>query len=475
MTNSNILSERYAGTEINSLFSEKGRILAERELWISVMKAQKKLGLNIPDEAIAKYEGAKENIDLLKIKEIEKTTKHDVKAKIEAFVEAAGAEEHIHKGMTSRDLTDNVDQLIVKKASKIIFGKYVSILKNLLEKSDEYKSIILTARTHHQPAQATLLGRRFSMWAEELRLGLTNLESTIEKYPLRGIKGPVGTQFDMLTLLKDKSKVDELESLIAQELEFNHILKSPGQVYPRSLDYNILSSLSNISSACENFAKGMRLMSGYELMTEGFKKGQVGSSAMPHKMNTRSSERICSLAELLKMYADGASRLSGDQWEEGDVSCSVIRRVILPDAFYTSDGLCETTLNVLSNMGAYPEVISKETDKYLPFLATTEILMTAINAGIGRETAHEIIKTYAVEEALKMKEGAYEPKLIEKLSEDPIFIKHNITKKDLENITSNKSHFIGNAYEQIAKVTEDSLPLLNKYSKEAEYKPGDIL
>ncbi|MCK4520964.1 MAG: adenylosuccinate lyase, partial [Nanoarchaeota archaeon] len=376
MSNQNILSERYAAKPINDIFSERGKSIAERELWIAVMKSQKELGVDIPSEAIEKYEKAKDDIDLELIKSIETTTKHDVKAKIEAFVKAAGAGEHIHKGMTSRDLTDNVEQMQIKKASGIIFGKYVSVLRHMVDKAKEYKNIILTARTHHQAAQPTLLGRRFSMWAEELLSHLNGFESFTETYPLRGIKGPVGTQFDMLTLLGDDKKVAKLEKRVAEELGFKKVLDSTGQMYPRSLDYALVSNLALLSSACENFAKGIRLMSGYELVTEGFKEGQVGSSAMPHKMNTRSSERICSFSELLKMYADGASRLSGDQWEEGDVSCSALRRVIIPDSFYTSDGLCETTLTVLNNMGAYPAVIDKETDKYLPFLATTEILMT---------------------------------------------------------------------------------------------------
>ena len=386
--NLNVLSERYATKEINNIFSKKGKILAERELWISVLKAQKEAGLVISDEVIKKYELVKANIDLDLIDKIERKTRHDVKARIEAFVQTANTEEHIHKGMTSRDLTDNVEQMQIKNASKIIFEKYVAILKSFVEKAQDYNYIVLTARTHHQPAQCTLLGRRFSMWAEELILHLDEFEHFIDNYPLRGIKGAVGTQFDMLTLLGSEEKVDLLEQKVAQSLGFNNILINPGQVYPRSLDLSLVSKLTTLSSACENFAKSIRLMAGYELLTEGFKKDQVGSSAMPHKMNTRSSERICSLSELVKMYYDGASRLSGDQWEEGDVSCSVLRRVIIPDVFYASDGICETTLTVLKEMGVYEDKFSEEVAKYLPFLATTQMLMLAVQAGIGREQAH---------------------------------------------------------------------------------------
>jgi adenylosuccinate lyase len=475
MANMNVLSQRYAGTEINRIFSEEGRILAERELWIAVMKAQRSLGVDIPAEAIGGYEAATADIDLDFIKQREMETKHDVKAKIEAFVKAAGTSEEIHKGMTSRDLTDNVEQMQFKKASQIILGRYVSVLRHLLDRAGDYEDVVLTARTHHQAAQPTLLGRRFAMWAEELLIHLHNFETFLAAYPLRGIKGPVGTQFDMLTLLGTPEKVRALEKMVAESLGFEEVLDSPGQVYPRSLDYALVSHLAFMGTACENFAKGMRLMSGYELVTEGFREGQVGSSAMPHKMNTRSSERICGFSALIKMYADGASRLAGDQWEEGDVSCSVVRRIVLPDALYASDGLCETTLTVLSNMGAYPMVIRKEVERYLPFLATTEILMTAIQAGIGRETAHETIKKHAVAEAMIMRREGATPRLSQRLADDEVFKGAGITEARLNAILEDTRHFVGNAKEQIQQVRSKAEPLIQRYPDAARYQPGEIL
>ncbi len=475
MANTNVLSERYAGTEINGIFSETGRIAAERALWVAVMKAQKALGLSIPADVIEGYENAIHHIDLAFIRQREIETKHDVKAKIEAFVKASGEDEHIHKGMTSRDLTDNVEQMQFKQASQVILGRYVSVLRHLLACARKYRSIVLTARTHHQAAQPTLLGRRFAMWAEELLTHLMGFEDFLKAYPLRGIKGPVGTQFDMLTLLGSPDKVRKLERLVAEALGFENVLDATGQVYPRSLDYALLSRLALLGSACENFAKGMRLMSGYELVTEGFKEGQVGSSAMPHKMNTRSAERICGFSSLVKMYADGASRLSGDQWEEGDVSCSVVRRVVVPDSFYASDGLCETALTVLVNMGAYPVTIEKEVDRFLPFLASTEILMTAVKAGVGRETAHEAIKRHAVAEAMAMREKGASPRLAEKLAGDTVFKSAGITRKRIDAILTDKEHFVGNADRQIDSVMQKAESLLDRHAKAAQYEPGDIL
>ena len=197
---------------------------------------------------------------------------------------------------------------------------------------------------------------------------------------------------------------------------------------------------------------------------------------MPHKMNTRSTERICALSELIKIYADGGSRLSGDQWEEGDVSCSAIRRVLIPDAFYASDGLLETTLNVLNQMGAYPAVISKEVDRFLPFLATTEILGIAVQHGIGRERAHSIIKKHAIAEAIKMREsGDPYNMLMDRLGKEKEFKDAGITSVILLDILKDKSHFLGNADAQIETVIEKAYQLINKYRKEAKYEPGDIL
>lgn len=476
MVNENILSKRYATSEINYIFSETGKITYERELWLTVLQAQKKLGLKIPQEAIDAYLKTKKEIDLDLIKEIELRIKHDVKARIEAFNTVAGGYEYLHMGMTSRDLTDNVEQLQIRKASQLIHGKYVSVLRHLLDKAEEYKNIEITGRTHHQAAQTTLLGRRFSMWAEELLIHLTEFKTFLDNYPLRGIKGPIGTQFDMLNLLGSHEKLEKLEKQVAKDLGFQQILDSTSQVYPRSLDFKLTSHLAALSSACENFAKTMRLMAGYELVTEGFKEGQVGSSVMPHKMNTRSSERICAFSELLKMYADGASRLAGDQWEEGDVSCSAIRRVIIPDAFYASDGLIETTLTVLNQMGAYPAVIDNEIDRYLPFLATTEILGIALKHGIGREKAHNVIKKHAISEALNMrKHGTTENKLITKLAEDPVFKEAGITPEELSQVFRDRNHFVGNAHRQIEAVKNKAALLLENYSKEAGYEPEDIL
>ncbi|MCW4041896.1 MAG: adenylosuccinate lyase [Candidatus Bathyarchaeota archaeon] len=473
MPNVNVLSERYATKEMNDIFSEKGRILLEREFWIAVLKAQKKLGVDISEDAIQAYEEAKDRIDLNSIREIEERTRHDVKARIEAFNLEAEGFQLIHRGLTSRDLTDNVEQIQTLRASQIIFDKYIAILDKFIAKANQYAHIIITARTHRQAAQPTVLGRRLAMWAEELYSSLIEFEIFINSYPLRGMKGPVGTQVDLLHLLGTPDQVTKFEKIITEALGFRAVFVSPGQIYPRSLDYKVASHLAFLSSACENFAKSMRLMSGHELVTEGFKEGQVGSSAMPHKMNTRSSERICGFSTLLKMYADGASRLSGDQWEEGDVSCSVVRRVIIPNMFYVSDGLCETMLTVLNEMGVYPNKIQAEVDRYMPFMASTELLAKAVTRGLGRERAHTMIRQYATAEALKLREEPTSTNtLAEKLGTNPEF---PLSRAEIEDILANREQFIGNARQQIEIITKQIMPLLHKHHHARHYEPQPIL
>jgi len=474
MTEENVLARRYATPDMTDIFSERGKILSERELWIAVMKAQHDAGVDISSETIAKYEAAKENIDVERIEQRERETRHDVKARIEAFVEAAQAPEAIHRGLTSRDLTENVEQMQSRKAANVIHGKYVSVLRHLLDRATQYSDVPLTARTHHQAAQLTTLGRRLSMYAEELHWHIEDFGRYIDEFPLRGIKGPVGTQYDMLALLGTQGKVDTLEQTIASMLGFQKTLTAPGQVYYRSLDEALLSRLACLTAPCANFAKGMRLMAGYDLVTEGFKKGQVGSSAMPHKMNTRTSERVCGLANIIKGHQDMASRISGDTWEEGDVSCSAPRRVYLADAFYASDGLCESALTILNEMGPYPGVLAAEANKYLPFLVSTDILGTLTKAGIGREAAHALVKKHSVGEALRMREG-YSPLVLEKIADDPVCKDLGITLDSLRERSIDLLRLTGNARSQVDAVRTKAMPLLEKYAAQAAYEPRDIL
>ena len=473
MTTPNVLASRYASAEVAHIWSPEHKIVLERQLWIAVLKAQRDLGIETPDGTIEAYEAVVDQVDLASIAERERVTRHDVKARIEEFCALAGTE-HIHKGMTSRDLTENVEQLQVRASLEIVRDRAVAALARLGRLAAEHATLAMAGRSHNVPAQATTLGKRFATIADELIVGIDRVENLIGRYPLRGIKGPVGTSQDQLDLLGgDEAKLAELEQRVASHLGFDNVLTSVGQIYPRSLDYDAVTALVQLVAAPSNLATTMRLMAGNEVVTEGFKPGQVGSSAMPHKMNTRSCERVNGLAVILRGYASMVGELAGDQWNEGDVSCSVVRRVALPDAFYAADGLFETFLTVLDEFGAFPAVIQRELDRYLPFLATTKVLMSAVRAGIGREQAHEVIREHAVGVALEMREkGASGNDLFARLAADE---RLGLTEKDLASLLAEPLTFTGAAVSQVGQVVARVEAIVARHREAAAYAPGAIL
>jgi len=464
-----VLADRYATKEMRAIFAPEEKIIAERRLWLAVARAQNKLGHTISDAAIADYEKVITKVDLASIDAREKLTRHDVKARIEEFNALAG-HELIHAGMTSRDLTENIEALQIKNGLAIVHDKVVAVLAQLGEKAAQYSDQAIAGRSHNVPAQITTLGKRFASAAEELLFAYERMVSLQDRYPMRGIKGPVGTSQDSIDLLGSSKAHHSLEIEIANELGFNRVLDSTGQIYPRSFDYDVVTTLVQLAASPSSLATSIRLMAGAELVTEGFKAGQVGSSAMPHKMNTRSCERINGLSVILRGYASMVSELAGDQWNEGDVSCSVVRRIALPDAFYAIDGLLETTLTVLSEFGAFPAVIAAELDRYLPFLATTKIFMASIKGGVGREVAHEVIKEHAVKAALLMREGKANT-LLDALAADD---RMPLDRKALDALISQPIEFTGDARQQIARVVDRIDAITSAHPAAAQYKPHSI-
>ena len=469
----NILAARYASDAMVKIWSPTNKVLLERRLWIAVLEAQRDLGVAVADRAIEDYQRVIEQIDLASIDDRERTTKHDVKARIEEFNAIAGHQQ-IHKGMTSRDLTENVEQLQIRQAMSLVLERSVAALVLIGQRAAEHSQLAIAGRSHNVPAQVTTIGKRFASIAEELLVAVERLENLRSRYPLRGIKGPVGTQQDMLDLFQgDASKLDSLDNRIAENLGFDSCFDSVGQVYPRSLDFDVVSALVQISSAPANFARTLRLMAGAELATEGFQPGQVGSSAMPHKMNARSAERIDGFTVILRGYLTMIGGLLGDQWNEGDVSCSVVRRVAIPDSFLAIDGQLETFLTVLQDFGAYPAVIDRELRRYLPFLATTKILVASVKAGVGRETAHEAIKQHAIAAALAMREhGTDENDLIERLAADD---RIPLDAQALQAAIGDPDQFVGNAPAQVAAVIAKIEAISARFPHAADYRPDGIL
>ncbi|WP_343577414.1 adenylosuccinate lyase [Mycobacterium sp.] len=475
MTIPNVLANRYASAEMVAIWSPEAKIVAERRLWLAVLRAQTELGVDgtvVPDAAIADYERVLDDVDLASIAARERVTRHDVMARIEEFNALAG-HEHVHKGMTSRDLTENVEQLQVRRSMELVFAHGVAVVARLAERAATYRDLVMAGRSHNVAAQATTLGKRFASAAQETLVALTRLRELIDRYPLRGIKGPMGTAQDMLDLLGgDAAKLAVLEQRIADFLGFTTVLTSVGQVYPRSLDHDVVSALVQLGAGPSSLAHTIRLMAGHDLVTEGFAPGQVGSSAMPHKMNTRSCERVNGLQVVLRGYGSMAAELAGAQWNEGDVFCSVVRRVTLPDSFFAIDGQIETMLTVLDEFGAYPAVIQRELDRYLPFLATTKVLMAVVRAGVGRETAHEVIKEHAVAAALALRERGVDPNLLDRLAADP---RLPLDRAAIDAALTDRKAFIGAAGDQVDAVVAEVDALVARYPDAAKYTPGAIL
>ena len=466
-----VLASRYASNQMSDIWSQTNKIILERKLWVAVMKAQQELGLNIPAANITDYEKVIEKVDLDSIRKREEKTRHDVKARIEEFNALAGHED-IHKGLTSRDLTENIEQLQIKESLKLIHDKTVATLSQLAKLATQYSDLAITGRSHNVAAQSTTLGKRFASAAEETLHAYSKLNSLISTYPLRGIKGPVGTSQDVLDLFdNDDKKVQKLEQIVAKHLGFENVLTSVGQIYPRSIDFDVISTLFLISAGPSSLATSIRLMAGNDLVTEGFKEGQVGSSAMPHKMNTRSCERVNGLNVVLRGYMSMTSELSGTQWNEGDVSCSVVRRVALPGSFFALDGLLETILTVLQEFGVFKGAIKAEYEKYLPFLATTKILMAAVKKGVGREVAHDAIKKHAIASALNMREGKPQD-LISRLASEKVL---NLSEAELDSLLTEPLSFVGLAQQQVSDIAEKVAVIVKKYPQAASYSPSPIL
>ncbi len=473
----NVLATRYAGADLAAIWSPEHKIVLERQLWIAVLKAQRDLGIDVPDGVVEAYQAVVDQVDLDSIAARERITRHDVKARIEEFNALASREhnslEFIHAGMTSRDLTENVEQLQILQSLGLVRQRVVATLARLGRLAAEHQSLVMAGRSHNVAAQATTLGKRFASVADELLVALARLDDLTARYPLRGIKGPMGTAQDMLDLLDgDEAKLADLEQRVAAHLGFEHVFTSVGQVYPRSLDFDVVSALVQIVAGPSNLATTIRLMAGIELVTEGFKEGQVGSSAMPHKMNTRSCERVNGLAVILRGQLSMVGELAGDQWNEGDVSCSVVRRVALPDAFFATDGLFQTFLTVLDEFGAFPAVIQRELDRYLPFLTSTKVLMTAVRNGVGRETAHEAIKEHAVGVALEMRQGLAVNDLFDRLAKDQ---RLGLTRDQIAALVADPIEFTGAAVAQVQAVVRRIEEVAAADPVGAAYNPGAIL
>ncbi len=468
-----VLASRYASTDMVRLWSPTDKVVLERRLWLAVLRAQRHLGVEVPDGVVEAYEAVVDHVDLASIEARERITRHDVKARIEEFCALAG-HEHIHKAMTSRDLTENVEQLRIRTSLQLVRDRMAAAVARLGRLAAEHAGLVMVGRSHNVAAQATTLGKRFASAGEELLVALARVDDLLGRYPLRGVTGPMGTAQDQLDLLGgDTAGLAALQEAVAHHLRFDTALVSTGQIYPRSLDLDVVAALVQAAAAPASLATTIRLMSGHELVTEGFAAGQVGSSAMPHKMNARTCERICGLAVVLSGYLTMVTGISGHQWNEGDVSDSVVRRVALPGAFFAADGLYQGFLTVLDELAPFPAVIEAELARDLPFLATTKVLTAAVRAGVGREQAHQVIKQHAVAAALARREkGTDHEDLLARLAGDE---RLRLSREDLQATVADPITFTGAAAEQVAAFVRRAGAVAAASPEAAAYRPEPIL
>ena len=467
----NVLASRYASERMRVLWSPERRVVLERRLWLAVLDAQRQLGLDVDQAVVDAYEAVAEVVDLESIAAREAVTRHDVKARIEEFCALAG-HEHIHLGMTSRDVTENTEQLLVLDSLKVIRDDLVAVIARLADLAESHASTMLVARTHNVAAQATTLGKRFADAATETMTGYARVTELLDRYPLRGIKGPVGTRLDQLDLLGSAEAVDELERLVAEHLGFGRVLVASGQVYPRSLDLDVVAALVQAVAGPASLAMTVRLMAGHGLASEGFRAGQVASSAMPHKANARSSERIGALTAVLDGHLAMAASIAGRQWNEGDVSCSAVRRVMLPDAFYAADGLLHTALGVLKELQIDEAALTAEFERFVPLLATTRLLTALVRAGMGREAAHAVLAEPTRRAAQQV--GGHGPVdldgLLDQIVDDG---RVPLSRSDLVRLIADPAQFAGTATEQTARVVEAARRVVARHP-EAAAQPAEV-
>lgn len=463
----NALASRYASEAMVALWLPEAKVLRERKLWLAVLEAQRDLGIPIPAEAVEAFRETLEQVDMASIAARERITRHDVKARIEEYCALAG-HEHIHRGLTSRDVTENTEQAIVRDALLLVQFKAAVALSRLQARAEEFAEVPLAARTHNVIAQTATLGKRFAMAGEELLGALEGLDSLMERQKLRGIKGAVGTQQDLLDMFGgDQSKVEELEKRVAEELGFEACLGAVGQVYPRSLDAEVVACLLRLVAAPASLAVTLRLMAGEGHLREGFAEGQVGSSAMPHKMNARLCERIAGLKIILGGHMAMAAELSGSQWNEGDVSCSVVRRVMLPDAFYAYDGILETFISVLDSLEVFEDSLAAEIEASLPYLASTRLLTAAVEKGMGREEAHAVLSRY-----LANNEEVSVAGVAAGLGDDNEF---PLEAKEIEALIRDVLGLAGAAQAQITAFSAEAKNYLKRFPEAPEYTPAEVI
>lgn len=465
----NPLCERYAGRKMQEIFSPDRKFSTWRKLWVALAESQKELGLDISDRQIGAMKEHIYDINYEVAEQREKEVRHDVMAHIYAYgVQCPEARPIIHLGATSSYVGDNTDLILMKEALVQIRSSLAGVIVELARFALKHKSLPTLAYTHFQPAQPTTLGKRATLWLQDLVSDMEALEFALSQIKMLGCRGATGTAASFLELFDgDAEKVERLEKLIAQKMGFDGIFDVSGQTYPRKLDYNVLSILSGIAQSAWKFSNDIRLMSHLKEVDEPFEDKQVGSSAMAYKRNPMRSERISSLARHVISLAQGAAMTASTQWFERTLDDSAARRIYIPEAFLATDGMLSLYRNVISNMRVYPEMMRKHLEEELPFMATENILMYCVKKGGDRQLLHEAIREIAVSAARDIKETGAGNDLIERILADERF---GITRTEMEDLLDAEK-FTGLAEKQAEKYAKK---ILDRFGADAVYEEAEV-
>lgn len=455
-------STRYASKEMQYVFSEEFKFRTWRRLWIALAKAEKALGLSITDEQIEELEKFKDDINYDVAEERERVVRHDVMSHIYAYSQQCPkAEPIIHLGATSCYVGDNTDIMAIKEASEIILKKAAQVIKNLSDFAEKYKAMPCLAYTHLQPAQLTTVGKRATLWINELLYDVNNLSFQLENLKLLGSKGTTGTQASFMELFDgDEEKVKKLDSLIAEEMGFSACVPVSGQTYSRKVDAYVLSVLSGFSQSAYKFANDLRLLQSFEEIEEPFEKTQIGSSAMPYKRNPMRCERICALARYVTVDTLNPALTSSTQWFERTLDDSANKRIAVSEAFLGVDAILNIYINVTSGLVVYDKVIERRVNEKLPFMATENIMMESVKRGGDRQKLHEIIRVHSHAAAAKVKLEGGVNDLIDRLSSDE---RIPLSKEEIL-LQLSPEKYIGRSVSQVEEFLENDVkPVLLKY------------
>ena len=457
---------RYASKEMQYIFSQDMKFKTWRKLWVSLARAEHKLGLPVTAEQVAELEKFQDEINYDVARAKEKEIRHDVMSHVYAYgVQAPVAKPIIHLGATSCYVGDNTDVIVMREGLRLIRRKLLTVINQLAKFADEYKELPCLGYTHLQPAQLTTVGKRACLWLNELMMDLNELDYRIEHMQMLGSKGTTGTQASFLELFDgDMNKIREMERLIAADFDFKEVVPVSGQTYSRKVDAAIASTLSAIAQSAYKFAGDLRVLASYKEMEEPFGKHQVGSSAMPYKRNPMRSERICALARYIMVDALNPALTSSVQFFERTLDDSANKRIAMAEAFLATDGMLDLMINVTDGMVVYPKVIEQRIMREIPFMASENIMMAAVKKGGDRQELHEKIRTYSMEAARQVKELGLENDLLDRICNDPSFC---LERSEVDEILI-PFNFIGCCKEQVeCFLKENVLPYL------ADFEPVD--